>query len=90
MSLSEHVFNQAWHLSMLGNPVEDFFLSLVIYPSVVLQMLDSLNNSINVTPDKRSYRAFIKYCVFFRIFKNIPNSGLSLFSHGVSVCTHTR
>ena len=28
--------------------------------------------------------------VFFRIFKNISNSGLSLFSLGVSVCTHTR
>ena len=24
------------------------------------------------------------------IFKNIPGSGLSLFSLGVSVCTHTR
>ena len=28
--------------------------------------------------------------VFFRFFKNISNSGLSLFSLGVSVCTHTR
>ena len=27
---------------------------------------------------------------FFRFFKNIPDSGLSLFSLGVSVCTHTR
>ena len=27
---------------------------------------------------------------FFRFFKNIPDSGLSLFSPGVSVCTHTR
>ena len=36
------------------------------------------------------HRVFIKYCVFFRIFKNIPDSGLSLFSLGVSVCTHTR
>ena len=33
------------------------------------------------------YRVFIKYCVFFRFFKNIPDSGLSLFS--LSVCTHT-
>ena len=28
--------------------------------------------------------------VFFRIFKNISDSGLSLFSLGVSVCKHTR
>ena len=36
------------------------------------------------------YRVFIKYFVFFQIFYNIPESGLSLFSLGVSVCTHTR
>ena len=36
------------------------------------------------------YRVFIKYCVFFRRFENIPDSGLSLFSFGVSVGTHTR
>ena len=35
------------------------------------------------------YRVSIKYCVFFRFFKNIPDSGLSLFSLGVSVCVHT-
>ena len=29
-----------------------------------------------------------KYCVFFRIFKNIPDSTLSLFSLGVS-CVYT-
>ena len=34
------------------------------------------------------YRVFIKYCVFS--FFNIPDSGLSLFFLGVSVCTHTR
>ena len=34
------------------------------------------------------YRVFIRYCVFSK--ENIPNSGLSLFSPGVSVCTHTR
>ena len=34
------------------------------------------------------YRVFIKYCVFFRRFENIPDSGI--FSLGVSVCTHTR
>ena len=38
----------------------------------------------------RRYRVFIKYCVFFRIFENIPESDLSLFSLGVSVCIHTR
>ena len=37
-----------------------------------------------------SYRVFNKYCVFFRFLKNIPDYGLSLFSLGVSVCTHTR
>ena len=36
-----------------------------------------------------NYRVFIKYCVFFRIYRNIPDSGLSLFSLGVSLCTHT-
>ena len=33
----------------------------------------------------RIYRVFIKYCVFFRFLKNIPDSDLSLFSLGVSV-----
>ena len=34
---------------------------------------------------------FIKYCVFFfKDSKFILDSGLSLFSLGVSVCTHTR
>ena len=37
-----------------------------------------------------TYRVFIKYCVFFQRFYNIPDSGLSLFSLGVSECTHTR
>ena len=32
----------------------------------------------------------VKYCVFSKIFKNIPDSGLSLFSLGVSVGTNTR
>ena len=31
----------------------------------------------------------IAYCVFFRRFQNIPDSGLSLFSLGVSVPIHT-
>ena len=34
------------------------------------------------------YRVFIIY-IFFKFKKN-PDSGLSLFSLGVSVCTHTR
>merc|ERR1711860_442846 len=37
-----------------------------------------------------SYRVFIKYCVFFRRFLNMPDSCLYLFSLGVSMCTHTR
>ena len=36
------------------------------------------------------YRLFMKYCVFFRFFENILDSGLSLFSLCVSVCTHSR
>ena len=36
------------------------------------------------------YRVFIKYCVFFEDFKIIPDSGLPLFTLGVSVCTHNR
>ena len=35
-----------------------------------------------------TYRMFIKYCVFSEVFKNIPDSGLSLFSLGVSVYAH--
>ena len=38
----------------------------------------------------QKYRVLIKYCVFFRFLKNIPDSGLSLFSLGDSVCTLTR
>ena len=33
------------------------------------------------------YRVFIKYCVFSKILKYIPDSGLSQFPLGVSVCT---
>ena len=33
---------------------------------------------------------FIKYCVFSKILKYIPDSGLSRFPLIVSVCTHTR
>ena len=33
-------------------------------------------------------RVFIKYCVFSKILKYIPDSGLFLFS--LSVCAHTR
>ena len=36
------------------------------------------------------YRVLIKYCGFFGRLWNIPDSCLSLFSLGVSVCTHTR
>ena len=36
-----------------------------------------------------NFRVFIKYCVFFRIYTNIPDSGLSLFSLIVSLCTQT-
>ena len=36
-----------------------------------------------------SYRVFIIYCVFFSIFLNITDSGLSLFSLGISVFRHT-
>ena len=32
------------------------------------------------------YRVFIKYCVFSKILKYIPDSGLSRFPLGVSVC----
>ena len=33
------------------------------------------------------YRVFIKYCVFSKISKYIPDSGLSRFPLGVSECT---
>ena len=35
------------------------------------------------------YRVFIKYCVFSKILKYIPDSGLSRFSLGISVCVYT-
>ena len=35
-----------------------------------------------------SYRVFIKYCVFSKILKYIPDSGLSRFLLGVSVCVN--
>ena len=41
-------------------------------------------------PIHRKYRVFIKYCVFSEDFKNIPDSGLSLFSLVVRVCRHNR
>ena len=34
-----------------------------------------------------THRMFIKYIVFSKDFKYIPDSGLSLFSLGVSKCT---
>ena len=34
-----------------------------------------------------TYRVFIKYCGFFKILKYNPDSGLSRFPLGVSVCT---
>ena len=36
------------------------------------------------------YRVFIKYCVFSKILRYIPYSGLSRFPPGVSVCTPAR
>ena len=39
--------------------------------------------------DSSIYMVFIRYCVFSEDLKNIPDSGLSLFSLGVIVCTHT-
>ena len=55
-------------------------------PSFIISNIRFLGPSIG---SHIQYRVFIKYC-FFRFFKNIPASGLSLFSLGVSVCTHTR
>ena len=52
-------------------------------PCVSFNLVDAKNLQF-------SYRVFVKYCVFSEDFKNIPDSGLSLFSLGVSVCTHTR
>ena len=36
----------------------------------------------------QKYRVFIKYCVFSKVLKYIPDSGLSRFPLGVNVCTH--
>eukprot|EP00088_Acartia_fossae_P056450 TRINITY_DN6574_c0_g1_i10.p1 TRINITY_DN6574_c0_g1~~TRINITY_DN6574_c0_g1_i10.p1 ORF type:complete len:871 (-),score=132.30 TRINITY_DN6574_c0_g1_i10:960-3572(-) len=41
-------------LDIQGNILEDFCVSLFLYPSVVLQILESLDNMVNVTPDKRT------------------------------------
>ena len=51
--------------------------------------LDYLKKMITLSVLSR-YRVFIKHCVFFQRFYNIPDSGLSLFSLGISVCTNTR
>ena len=49
------------------------------------------NNGIGLLLKGHStYRVFIKYCIIFEDFKNIPDSCLSLFYLGVIVCTHTR
>jgi len=47
-------------LNIPGSPLEDFFLSVILYPSVVVQMQETLNYSVNVTPDKRSLKADMK------------------------------
>jgi len=46
-------------LSIPGNILIDFCLSLFLYPSVVLQMLISLQNTFNVTPDKRNMKGHL-------------------------------
>jgi len=43
-------------LNIAGNILEDFCISLFLYPSVILQMQISLENTVNVTPDKRRIR----------------------------------
>ena len=58
-------------------------------------MILSLNSSFSQASfvtflEKRTkfkYRVFIKYCVFSKILKYIPNSGLSQFPLSVSMCT---
>jgi len=40
-------------LAIPGNIIEDFCISMFLYPSVALQVQISLENTINVTPDKR-------------------------------------
>merc|ERR1719414_203711 len=47
-------------LNIPGNPLEDFFLSLILYPAVVVQMLETLNITVNVTPDKRTLKSDMK------------------------------
>ena len=43
--------------------------------------------SIFTKKDKIIYRVYIKYCVFSKILEYIPDSALSRFPLGVSVCT---
>ena len=66
------------------------FLSLFILQSYGGGVASSVTrgyqpNSVNMYT---RYNVFINYCVFFQRFKNIADSGISLFSLGVSVCTH--
>ena len=50
---------------------------------------DSALPATNTWANVRTYRVFIKYCVFSKILKYIPDFGLSRFPFGgISVCTH--
>ena len=59
-----------------------------------LYALDLVNLDYSIPSYRTRKRTSVTSCswniVFFRRFLNIPDFCLSLFSHGVSVCIHTR
>ena len=80
MSPQSWIFHTSSMLSLVHRTLNMIPLScLPWYPP----QTDESDTSLLLT-----YRMFIKYCVFSEVFKNIPDSGLSLFSLGVSVYAH--
>ena len=80
MSPQSWIFHTSSMLSLVHRTLNMIPLScLPWYPP----QTDESDTSLLLT-----YRMFIKYCVFSEVFKNIPDSSLSLFSLGVSVYAH--
>ena len=80
---------------------DDFFGTIEKMSKIFLCLVNALPCKLKQTRSQWFERQYLvrqvlqlqglhQILCFFRRFKNIPNSGLSLFSLGVSVCTHTR
>ena len=67
---------------LCSSPFLIFLATILVGGDIVHYILDK-----SVVNPIVSYRVFIKYCVFSKILKYIPDSGLSRIPLGVSVCT---